>query len=327
MLTSITTSQFTRTPALPHAGRRALPKAPFAPARAARARRGSTSCAPSSASALEMFTEPTDGMFIWARLPNIATIRCALAEIRSERRRCARAWRRLSTASRTIALDAIQRGHQRRPSHRALARTTVGKSAISEPQTVRLKGLRLGWARQIEARHPHYEAICAVHVAIRSVRYLRIRDVGRRLESTLSGHCRPRRRTSHRGGYRANIVRLGKAGDRAKALIALRARNRSTDRGGASRCGSGHETDLARLRQTHTERGRTAQSVFLSPSRTPARDLRRCQNDRAALHGEARLQLQKLCDRWVRFASRPGPLSGGRSTFSGTKSTEHGRSV
>jgi hypothetical protein len=88
--------------------------------------------------------------------------------------------------------------------------------------------------------------------------------------STLSGHCRPRRRTSHRGGYRAYMVRLGKAGDRAKALIALRARNRSTDRGGASRCGSGHETDLARLRQTHTGRGRTAQFVFLSPSGTPA---------------------------------------------------------
>ena len=55
---------------------------------------------------LEMFTEPTDGMFIWARLPNIAELLHARG-IRSERRRCARAWRRLSTASRTIALDAI----------------------------------------------------------------------------------------------------------------------------------------------------------------------------------------------------------------------------
>jgi hypothetical protein len=45
----------------------------------------------------------------------------------------------------------------------------------------------------------------------------------------------------------------------------------STDRGGASRCGFGHETDLARLRQTHTGRGRHRSiRLLVGPPGTPA---------------------------------------------------------
>jgi hypothetical protein len=46
-----------------------------------------------------------------------------------------------------------------------------------------------------------------------------------------------------------------------------------------------------------------------------------------ALHGEARLQLQSSATAACASASRPGPPSGGRSSFSGTKSTKHCRSV
>jgi hypothetical protein len=74
----------------------------------------------------------------------------------------------------------------------------------------------------------------------------------------------------------------------------------STDRGGASRFGSGHETDLARFRQTHTGRGRHRPIRLLVALRHA-----RLGGDRAALHGEARLQVQKLCDRWVRLCVAP----------------------
>jgi hypothetical protein len=110
------------------------------------------------------------------------------------------------------------------------------------------------------------------------------------------------------GWYRAYMVRLGKGRRprQSRHCIASAKQGPPTEAGLLVAALDTKRTLRGFARRTPNVVG-TAQSVFLSPSRTPALggDLRRCQNDRAALHGEARLQLQKLCDRWVRLCVAP----------------------
>ena len=67
--------------------------------------------------------EPTKGMFIWARLPHIAGSFTLAESARSEGSVLAPGVVFRPHPER--ALDAIQRCDLRRPSHRALARTTI----------------------------------------------------------------------------------------------------------------------------------------------------------------------------------------------------------
>ncbi len=87
---------------------------------------------------LELFVEPNDGMFVWARLPNVEDSFHSGGR-GADRGNRARARRSFPPASRTFALAAVQRGDLRRSTHSALARASDTESA-GALAAARLKG-------------------------------------------------------------------------------------------------------------------------------------------------------------------------------------------
>ncbi len=171
-----------RTPALPHPCGRSLPKTLVAATGASRG--GAGQCRAGFRANWTRNVYRADRRNVHLGAAGKHRYFFTLAEIRSERRHRARAWHRLSTASRTIALDAIQRGHLRRPSHLALARTTVSKSAESKPQKAS-EGANRFEARQVLvtrrstpfAKPPAITAICAKRTLANCVvRHLWVRE-------------------------------------------------------------------------------------------------------------------------------------------------------
>ena len=76
---------------------------------------------------LEIFGEPSAGMFIWARFPQIEDA-LTLAET-AARDGIMLARRRVPAASRALAVDTVQRRRLRRPARAALAAARGGRRA------------------------------------------------------------------------------------------------------------------------------------------------------------------------------------------------------
>ena len=95
---------------------------------------------------LELFVEPADGMFLWARFPHIDDSLAAGGGVAARRHHaCAR--RRLPSASRTLSVDAVQRYCLRRQARAGLAATgcvthdmQCGSRRLAQQQLIGVEG-------------------------------------------------------------------------------------------------------------------------------------------------------------------------------------------
>ena len=159
---------------------------------------------------LEMFAEPQAGMFVWARFPHIEDS-LTLAEAVAARRHHARARRRVPSASRALAVDAVQRRRLRGPARAALAAARGGRRAEvaatltpRSPSAGRMRRARADRETVAPDRHE-----CAGRWRDRRARP---EDHRRQRPSAARRSPVPRQRRRRRAGFAARQVRARSIG-------------------------------------------------------------------------------------------------------------------